>query len=165
MIVLVGNEAAGAPGAPIYKCAQANGAVLYADYPCIGGEVLDIHPGAADPAASDRLARAQAELDRGAARRKANEALAAARREEAERMRLEAEFARGPGDAAMANAYPDATYGPVWVYSGPPSHHRTGRPGPPKRIEHRPFAPVAPMGPGSNQAGRAPSDRRPHNAG
>jgi len=69
----------------IYRCAQPGGAVLYSDYPCDGAKVLDIHPGAADPNAQERLARAQAELDRAAADRRAREQFEAARREELRR--------------------------------------------------------------------------------
>ena len=165
MLVVLVDRAAEAADAPIYKCAQAHGSVLYADYPCQGGEVLDVHPGVADSAAGDRLARAQSELDRGAARRKANEALAAARREEMERLRLDAEYARSAAGTAIANSYPDATYGPVLGYFGPPLHHRPRRPGPPKPIEHRSFGPAAPMGVGPNQAGRTTIDRHLRNAG
>ena len=66
-----------AADAPIYKCTQA-GVVLYTDFPRNGGAIVDIHPGVADPAANGRLQRAQAEeLDRGAARHRAEEELAA----------------------------------------------------------------------------------------
>ena len=99
--------------AAIYRCAQPDGTVLYADYPCQGGAVVDVHPGTADPDAKERLARAQAELDRAAADRRAREQLEAARRE--------AEGARSvtpsiPNDAYSGAAYdlytPIATYAP-----------------------------------------------------
>src|SRR5690242_6046652 len=58
----------------VYKCRQANGAVLYQDYACKDGVVVDLKPDAADPAAIRRLERAQAESEREAARRRASEA-------------------------------------------------------------------------------------------
>jgi hypothetical protein len=61
--------------ATVYKCTQADGAVLYADYACTGGAVVDIRPGSAAPDASQRLERARDELDRAAARREANEVM------------------------------------------------------------------------------------------
>ena len=62
---------------PIYRCAQANGTLLYSDSPCERGTVVDVHPGRADPHAADRLARARAELDRAAdARRLVDQATA-----------------------------------------------------------------------------------------
>jgi hypothetical protein len=61
--------------APVYRCRQANGAVTYQDYACKGGVAVDIKPDAADPAAIDRLRRAQAEFDRSLAQRRAAEAM------------------------------------------------------------------------------------------
>ena len=71
--------------AAVYRCAQPDGTPLYSDYPCQGGAVVDIHPGAADPAARERLSRAQAELDRAAVERRAREQFEAAQREQQER--------------------------------------------------------------------------------
>lgn len=56
---------------PIYKCRQANGTVLYQDYACKGGIVVDIKPDSADPAALERLHREQAAFDLDAAQRRA----------------------------------------------------------------------------------------------
>jgi hypothetical protein len=68
--------------APVYKCPQTGGSILYADYPCKGGAVVDIRPGVAAPDASERLARARDEIDRAAARRHAIDEAAALRSEE-----------------------------------------------------------------------------------
>ena len=65
----------------VYKCRQANGAVLYQDYACKDGVVVDLKPDAADPAAIRRLERAQAESEREAARRRASEERSRAARE------------------------------------------------------------------------------------
>ena len=128
-LVACGSAAAGAEGAPIYKCVQASGAVLYADYPCNGGAILDIHPGVADPAANERLQRAQAELDKGAARRRADEELAA--------QRAAMERLVPPPVPEPDASYPDAAYG--YVFGGYPRspHRRPPPPRPPKRLDHR----------------------------
>src|SRR5690349_12406880 len=97
--------ASGAYGT-VYRCSQASGAVLYSDYPCDGASVVDIRPGSADPNAKERLARAQAELDRAAAERRAREQFDAARREE---MAREAQAA--PYVAESPPAPPDGYYG------------------------------------------------------
>jgi hypothetical protein len=73
------TDAAGAD-AQVYKCTQPNGTVLYTDRPCEGGTAVDIRLGPTDPAASARLAHAQAELDAVAAQRRAEEEIAAPRR-------------------------------------------------------------------------------------
>ena len=95
--------ATGAEGA-IYRCKQADGSVLYADYPCQGGAVVDVQPGTADPNAKERLARAQAELDRATADRRAREQFEAARRE-----------VEGRQNVAPPPAPPNDTY-PVGAY-------------------------------------------------
>ena len=122
-----------AADAPIYKCTQA-GVVLYADFPCNGGAIVDIHPGVADPAASARLQRAQAELDKGAARHRAEEELAA-QRAEMERLRYDASVPRSAPEPDMS--YPDVGYGLVLGGYGWAPHRRPGPPHPPKRLEHR----------------------------
>ncbi|HEY3177544.1 MAG TPA: hypothetical protein VGL25_01535 [Casimicrobiaceae bacterium] len=104
----VTNVAIGAQG-PIYKCTQADGTLLYSDYPCDGGAVVDVHPGRADPNAKDRLIRAQAELDRAAAERRVNEQEAAARREEMNQLRRQSEAAQSMAEP-VSNAA-DVYYG------------------------------------------------------
>jgi len=128
---LVACGSAAAADAPIYKCVQANGAVLYADYPCNRGAILDIHPGVADPAATERLQRAQAELDKGAARRRAEEALAT-QRAAMEQPRYDAGVPPPEPDVI----YSDAAYGLVLGGHGRPAHRRHSPPGPPKRPDH-----------------------------
>jgi hypothetical protein len=93
---LAGHAGAATEVAPssVYKCRQPNGTVLYQDYACKDGVVVDIKPDAADPAAIRRLERAQAEDQREAARRRAREASEERHREALERMRSEAEAAQ-----------------------------------------------------------------------
>ena len=92
----------------VYRCTQGNGAVLYSDAPCSGGTIVDIHPGAADPNAKERLARAQSELDRAAAERRAQEQFDAARRED---MRRDAQFAQNVPPPPQPDTYYDTAYG------------------------------------------------------
>ncbi|HEX6137729.1 MAG TPA: hypothetical protein VF059_08730 [Casimicrobiaceae bacterium] len=118
-------------GPTVYKCTQANGAVLYADYPCRGSTVVDIKPDAADPGAIERLQRAQAEFDRSMAERKANEEVAAMRRDELNQRRRELEVAQGGPDSA---AYPpDLGYGPDYGWYAPYPPYVMQRP---KHFDH-----------------------------
>jgi hypothetical protein len=121
------TDAAGAD-AQVYKCTQPNGTVLYTDLPCKGGTALDIRLGPVDPAAPARLAHAQAELDAVAARRRAEEEIA--RREELNRLHLEAEARQGQ-TVPLAD-YPDAAYGPVY---GPSKRHAHRRGSPSRQHE------------------------------
>ena len=72
---IVGMSSDAAANAPIYKCRDTQGGLLYTDTPCKGGEQLKLKPGVADPAAILRLERAQAALDELAAKRRADGAL------------------------------------------------------------------------------------------
>jgi Domain of unknown function (DUF4124) len=119
------TDAVGAD-AQVYKCTQPNGTVLYTDRPCKGGTAMDIRLGPADPAAPARLAHAQAELDAVAAERRANEEIAAARREDLNRLHPEAE--QEP-TAPLAD-YPDVAYGPIY---GPTKGHAHRHSSPSKR--------------------------------
>jgi hypothetical protein len=123
---------------PVYKCMQ-DGVALYTDTPCKDAALVEIHPGVADPAARVRLERAQAALDRSAVRRKANEELESARRDEIASLRREAEAVRSPIEAPVA--YPDAGYVPAWGYYSPARPHRAR---PPKRLDRPRFAPPPP---------------------
>ena len=105
--------ASGAQGT-VYRCAQAGGAVLYSDYPCDGASVVDIRPGSADPNAKERLARAQAELDRAAAERRARAQFDTARREETARQAQAAPYAMEPPPTS-----PDAYYGTAYDFYAP----------------------------------------------
>ena len=124
ILSLISGVAIGAQG-PIYRCAQADGTLLYADNPCDGGTVVDIHPGLADPGAKERLARAQAELDGAAALRRANEREAAVRREEMNRLRQHAEAAQSM--AEPVNNASDAYYGTGYETYGPYTQRRMQR--------------------------------------
>lgn len=125
--------------APVYKCPQAGGAVLYADYPCKGGAVVDIRPGVAAPDASEQLARARDELDRAAARRQAIDAAAELRRREIDWQR-ESVAAQTVDTAAYAS---DTSYLPAYGYYAPYVSPRAHRPNvrprfdPPRVAERR----------------------------
>jgi len=98
---------AAAAGAQVYKCQQGKAAVLYQDFPCEGGTVVDVRAGSDNPAAVDRLERANAEFNRAAAVRNANEEMAAQRREALYQQQGAAEAARAMAEAA---ANPPAFY-------------------------------------------------------
>ena len=111
------------PLAPVYRCTEPGGTVLYADYPCKGGAQVDIRAGTAAPDATERLARARDELDRSAARRAAAEEAAALRRE-ARNARLDALDTAGYTGAAVAA--PEVSYLPAYGYLIPRAKaHRT----------------------------------------
>ena len=156
---LVACGSAVAADASIYKCVQASGAVLYADYPCNGGAILDIHPGVADPTANERLLRAQAELDKAAARRRADEQLAS-QRAEAERLRYGAGAPRGAPEPDMN--YPEVAYGFVSDGHGRSMHRRPGLAVPPRRLEHRRFESNPSLGARRDQGRDRTSGNRPH---
>ena len=120
-LLSLGITDAAAADAQVYKCTQPNGTVLYTDNPCKGGTAVDIRLGPADPAAPARLAHAQAELDAVAVQRRAEEEIAAARREELNRLHLEAEAEQGT-TAPLAD-YP-VTYDPVYGPSTGHAHRR-----------------------------------------
>jgi hypothetical protein len=134
------TDAAGAD-AQVYKCTQPNGTVLYTDRPCKGGTAVDIRLGPPDPAAPARLAHAQAELDAVAAQRRAEEELAAARRQDLNRLELEAEAEQEP-TAPLAD-YPDVPYGPM---DGPSKRHAHRR-GPPSKQHQDTLAPRVDLSP------------------
>jgi hypothetical protein len=115
-----------ARAAPIYKCPDANGAVLYADYPCEGGAVLDIYPGRPDPAAEERLLRARLELDRAAAQRRSREEMMAARRDELNRLRREAEAAQAAAEREAPE--PEVYYGSIYGTYAPYAVRRPKHP-------------------------------------
>ena len=124
LLSLTTGIAIGAHG-PIYRCTQADGTLLYADNPCDGGTLVDIHPGRADPDAQERLARAQADLDRAAADRAANVQAAAARNEELAQWRRQSEAAQGMAEPVY-NAS-DAYYGGGFDAYGPYTQRRMQR--------------------------------------
>lgn len=76
LIMLAGSSWAAA--APIYKCFDRNLGLVYTDLPCKDGELLDIRPGSADPAAVARLEHGRDTLERSASERAADERRSAA---------------------------------------------------------------------------------------
>jgi hypothetical protein len=111
LLSLLGGVAIAADG-PIYRCTQTDGTLLYADSPCDGGTVVDVHPGQPDPNAKERLARAQAELDRAAVLRKANEE--AARRDQLAQLRRQLDVGQSIAEPAS-----DVYYGAGYDAYGP----------------------------------------------
>lgn len=107
----------------VYKCTQANGAVLYTDYACKGSVVVDIKRDAVDPAAGERLENAQAEFDKAAVRRKADAEMAALHRDESNQHRRALEAAASGADSASAT--PDLPYGTAYGFAAPLVKHRT----------------------------------------
>ena len=124
-LAMVAVTAGAADGVPttVYKCAQPNAAVLYADYPCTGSTDVDIKRDVVDPAAVGRLQRAQAQYEQTAARRRANEDMAALRREESN-ARLRA-LQAAAADAEPTMATPATTYVPAFGFLAPKVHHAT----------------------------------------
>jgi len=121
LLSLIGDVAFAAQG-PIYRCTQANGTLLYADSPCDGGALVEVHPGLPDPDAKERLALAQAELDRAAVLRKANEQ-EAARRDELAQLRRQFEAGQRTADPPS-----DVYYGTGYDGYGPYTQRRMQRP-------------------------------------
>jgi hypothetical protein len=118
----------------VYRCRAADGAVTYQDYPCKGGVAVDIKPDAADPAAIQRLRRAQARFDQSLAQRRAAEQMTM-RRQLLERGRVIAP-APAAGDEMQT---PDASDAQGYLLYGPVAPARVERRN--RRIEHRVFAP------------------------
>jgi hypothetical protein len=116
----------------VYRCHAADGAIEYRDYPCKGGVLVDMKPGAADPAAIARLQRAQADFDRALALRRM---AADARRRAEEATRAPAPQPPEPSYFVPDAYFPDATYVPA--YGG-----------------------YAPYAPGPAQAGHRPPKQR-----
>jgi hypothetical protein len=111
----------------VYRCSGPHGAVLYQDFPCRDGVLVDIKPDAADPAAIRRLERAQAESDRQGALRHANEASEARRRDEIDRLRRTDAAQRytsmeDSADASYITSYP--LYLPIARPHVKPHEHR-----------------------------------------
>jgi hypothetical protein len=99
-IVVMSSVAAA--NAAIYKCKDVHGGLLYTDTPCKGGERLNLKPGVADPAAIQRLERAQAALNELAAKRRADEALEESEKE-TQRLLREQAAAQRRAEAAAAS--------------------------------------------------------------
>jgi Domain of unknown function (DUF4124) len=135
---------ADAATAPIYKCLDANLALIYTDQPCKGGEQLDIHAGDADPAAVAQLQRARDRLDRSAAARVLEERRTAAQRDLAA-------LARREQDQDRSAAYePDYSVLPyddslLWYPAFVPMRSaHLPRAHPPRTAARRSFAPKPP---------------------
>ncbi len=146
-LTIAGIALAVAPiaGAAVYKCASAGGAVTYQDFPCKGGAVVNVRPGAADPTAIDRLDKQNAAFDSNMAARAAIEQNAAAQRQELYLRRQELEATQAAAAAAAAPAY-----FPAYGYPAPFVRRHVKRHRPPTHVETIP-------------QGRVPAEiRRPH---
>jgi hypothetical protein len=124
----------------VYKCRQAGGGVLYADYPCQGSVVVDIKPAAPNPVAIERLQRAQADFDRAYSERRAREDNFTLRREELVLRRREIDASQGAG--SVDGYAPDSAYVPAYGFYGgnydrPYGKGRESRFHPDRRPEHR----------------------------
>lgn len=141
-LVLLVPASNAAAATQVYKCIDKNRHVLYTDEPCPGGELLDIRPGDADPAAVARLEREREALERRMAQRREDERRAAERRDFA------AWYARE--DDRTAYEYPAAVApydsGVTWWFPGFVRPHPP-RSRPPKLPETRRFAPKSPSMP------------------
>jgi hypothetical protein len=139
------SAAAQSTTAPVYRCVEPGGRVLYADYPCKGGARVDIRPGVPAPDATERLARARDELDRAAARRQAIDDAAALQRQALNQRQQELDAQR----YADAGYVPDTSYLPAYGFYLPYAGAHRPRAHPPVRpAQHRP-------------AGRVPAVIRP----
>ena len=101
------------PSTAVYKCTLADGAIVYQDYACSGGVVVDIKPDVANPDAIARLERARIESERATALRKIDEAAAAMRRNEGLRRAPETEIPVEAPDSYIA--LPGTVYAPAAV--------------------------------------------------
>lgn len=120
---------------PIYKCFDRNLGLLYTDEPCTEGELLNIRPGDADPAAVARLERARDALDQSVAQRIADQRSAPAQANLPAWYTDPRELAGY--DASATNASYD--YGASWWFAGLARPHPP-RSRPPKSIETRRLA-------------------------
>ncbi len=115
--------------APVYRCVEPGGRVLYADYPCKGGALVDIRPGVPAPDATERLARARDELDRAAARRQAIDDASALQRQALNQRQQELDAHR----YADAGYVPDTSYLPAYGFYMPYAGAHRPRARPPAR--------------------------------
>ena len=136
----------------VYRCVES-GRVLYTDFPCRNAAKLEIDPGKADPAATRRLAEAQAALDAGMVQWRADDARDAARQEALAAAREAARAAAPPEPQPVADDYwpiYGGYVGPVRPrprphHAVPPRHDRhgmtmppaNGKPPRPPRVEPR----------------------------
>jgi len=131
----------------VYRCDDGTGGVLYSDAPCRGGARVDLVPGAADPAAIERLKREQRAFDeRQAARelRAQQEALAEREQRLAQReWQLDASTALLAERLTAGQGYYWGGYWP-WYPSPPAVAPRPPRPPRPDALPPAPYVPAAP---------------------
>ncbi|HSS70562.1 MAG TPA: hypothetical protein VLQ46_07910 [Casimicrobiaceae bacterium] len=127
-----------AANTPIYKCFDKHLALVYTDVPCKNGELLDLRPGDADPAAVAGLEREREQLSLSAAQRIADERRAALQRELADRSRPVMVEQNAP-DSSADYGYGYGGY-PAYAYSPKPRP----RPHAHRMAEHAGVAPNPP---------------------
>jgi Domain of unknown function (DUF4124) len=118
---LIASPAARAADTSVFRCVDPGGRVLYTDVPCRNAAVVELHPGAADPAAAQRLRQAQAMLDAGMDKRRAEDARDAERREAFAQARDAALAAQPPEPAPVVDYWP--VYGGYVGPIRPRPHH------------------------------------------
>lgn len=138
----------------VFRCTEPGGRVLYTDYPCRNADLVELHPGKADPAAAARLARAQAALDAGMGQRRAEDARDAARRAAFADARDLAAAAQPPAPATVpVDDYAPVYWGTVWPQYrhgkpprniGPPAGRPPMAPTPARSAAPRPTRPPLP---------------------
>jgi len=80
----IGHSVASEAAAPVYKCPDPAGGLMYTDMACKGGEKLDLRAGEANPRAIERLALEQRAASEHFAAQRAAEAFEAAQRRAAD---------------------------------------------------------------------------------
>ena len=149
---LIASAAARAADTTVLRCVDPGGRVLYTDVPCRNAAVVELYPGAADPAAAQRLRQAQAMLDAGMDKRRAEDARDAERREAFAQARDAALAAQPPEVVPVVDYWP--VYGGYVVPIGPRPHHG----GSPKHVG--PSKPRPPSGGKAPRPSRAEPPRR-----
>ena len=148
--LLLASPVARAADTAVFRCVEPGGRVLYTDVPCRNAAVVELHPGTADPAAAQRLKQAQATLDAGMAKLRAEEARDAERAEAFALARAAALASQPPAPAPVADYWP--VYG---GYVGPI------RPRPHHGVSGRPIGPSKPRAPAGGKAPRPPRHELP----
>ena len=121
----------------VFRCVEPGGRVLYTDVPCRNAALVELHPGTADPAAAQRLRQAQATLDAGMDKLRAEQARDAERAEAFAQARAAALAMQPPPEPApVADYWPlyGGYVGPIRPrphHDAPPRHVGTSKPRPP----------------------------------
>jgi uncharacterized protein DUF4124 len=120
----------------VFRCVEPGGRVLYTDAPCRNAAVIELHPGTADPAAAQRLKQAQATLDAGMDKLRAEQARDAERAEAMAQARAAALASQPPESAPALDYWPlyGGYVGPIRPrphHDASPRHVGSSKPRPP----------------------------------